>query len=210
MRCRFFGRWGRRQKLPSISDMTRQQIQQIQERIGTTPDGFWGPKSVAACQRYLRLLMPSTNLWPTAGPQSLANFYGDPAKGEVIDRIVRLNVVGLGLKYDGSPVKSVNVHRKCADSLHRVLVDISTRDCAWVLGEYAGIYNHRPMRGGTRWSLHAYGAAIDLAPGANSLNTHWPTRANMPLEVMECFAREGWLPAGAFWSRDAMHFQATR
>jgi hypothetical protein len=32
----------------------------------------------------------------------------------------------------------------------------------------------------------------------------------MPIEVMEEFAKEGWLPAGAFWSRDAMHFQATR
>jgi hypothetical protein len=190
--------------------MTRQQIQAIQEKIGTTPDGFWGPKSTAACQRYLRSLMPIPNPWPGAETKTLAKFYGDPAKGEVIGQIVKLDVAGLGLKYSGSTVRSVNVHRKCADTLYKVLVDISTRECAWVLGEYAGIYNHRPMRGGTRWSLHAYGAAIDLAPGTNGLNTHWPTRANMPLEVMECFAREGWLPAGAFWSRDAMHFQATR
>jgi hypothetical protein len=27
---------------------------------------------------------------------------------------------------------------------------------------------------------------------------------------MEEFAKEGWLSAGAFWSRDAMHFQATK
>jgi hypothetical protein len=32
----------------------------------------------------------------------------------------------------------------------------------------------------------------------------------MPIEVMEEFAKEGWLPAGAFWSRDSMHFQSTR
>jgi hypothetical protein len=190
--------------------MTRQQIQEIQERIGTTPDGFWGPKSTAACQTYLRSLMPSPSAFPASTPQALNKFYGDPAKGEVIGQIIKLDVTGLGLKYSGSLVKTVNVHAKCADSLRRVLLDISARECAWVLGEYAGIYNHRPMRGGTRWSLHAYGAAIDLAPGTNGLNTHWPTRANMPLEVMECFARQGWLPAGAFWSRDAMHFQATR
>ncbi len=190
--------------------MTRQQIQEIQERIGTTPDGFWGIKSTAACQSYLRSLMPSPSAFPVSTPQALNKLYGDPAKGEVIGQIIKLDVTGLGLKYSGSPVKTVNVHAKCADSLYKVLVDISTRDCAWVLSEYAGIYNHRPMRGGTRWSLHAYGAAIDLAPGTNGLNTHWPTRANMPLEVMECFAREGWLPAGAFWSRDAMHMEATR
>ena len=66
------------------------------------------------------------------------------------------------------------------------------------------------MRGGSLPSLHARGAAIDLDPGTNGLHTPWPTRATMPLEVMECFAREGWLAAGAFWGRDAMHFQATR
>jgi hypothetical protein len=32
----------------------------------------------------------------------------------------------------------------------------------------------------------------------------------MPLAVMEEFSREGWLAAGAFWNRDAMHFQATQ
>jgi hypothetical protein len=32
----------------------------------------------------------------------------------------------------------------------------------------------------------------------------------MPIQVMEEFAKEGWLAAGAFWGRDAMHFQATR
>ena len=66
------------------------------------------------------------------------------------------------------------------------------------------------MRGGSRPSLHARAAAIDLDPGNNGLVTHWPMKATMPLEVMEAFAREGWLPAGAFWSRDAMHFQSTQ
>jgi len=39
---------------------------------------------------------------------------------------------------------------------------------------------------------------------------HWPTSSTMLLVVMEAFAREGWLSAGAFWGRDAMHFQATQ
>jgi len=66
------------------------------------------------------------------------------------------------------------------------------------------------MRGGTSYSLHARGAAIDLDAENNGNLTHWPTAATMPLEVMECFAREGWLSAGAFWGRDAMHHQATQ
>jgi hypothetical protein len=66
------------------------------------------------------------------------------------------------------------------------------------------------MRGGRLPSLHARGAAIDLAADTNGNTTHWPTRADMPIEVLACFAREGWLSAGVFWSRDGMHNQATQ
>ena len=79
-----------------------------------------------------------------------------------------------------------------------------------ILVQYAGVYNNRPMRGGSLPSLHARGAAIDLAPDTNRMSQSWPTSADMPLEVMEAFAREGWTPAGAFWGRDAMHFQSTK
>jgi hypothetical protein len=65
------------------------------------------------------------------------------------------------------------------------------------------------MRGGSTPSLHARGAAIDLDPDNNANKQHWPASATMPFAVMEAFAREGWLSAGAFWSRDAMHSQAT-
>jgi hypothetical protein len=37
----------------------------------------------------------------------------------------------------------------------------------------------------------------------------WPTKATMPFEVIEIFAREGWTSGGAYWGYDAMHFQAT-
>ena len=66
------------------------------------------------------------------------------------------------------------------------------------------------MRGGSLPSLHARGAAVDLDPDHNGNGTSWPTRAIMPLEVMEEFAKEGWLAAGAFWGRDSMHMQATQ
>jgi hypothetical protein len=49
-----------------------------------------------------------------------------------------------------------------------------------------------------------------LRPLTNGNHAHWPLTADMPLVVMEEFAREGWLSAGAFWGRDAMHFQATQ
>ena len=35
-------------------------------------------------------------------------------------------------------------------------------------------------------------------------------KSDMPLEIMEEFAKEGWKSAGAFWGFDSMHQEATR
>jgi hypothetical protein len=187
--------------------MIRDDIMALQRRIGTTPDGFWGPKSVAACQKHLRALMPKPNPWPKPDAASLTEFYGEPGDE---NQLGVLKVEGLGVAYDNKPVTAIRCHKKVATSLKRVLTEIANGPHRKLLSLYAGVYNNRPMRGGTRPSLHARGAAIDLDPGRNGLVMHWPMVATMPLEVMEAFAREGWLPAGAFWSRDAMHFQATQ
>lgn len=185
--------------------MTQEQIKAMQRKIGVDDDGFWGPKSVAACQKHLRSLMPSPNPWPRTNQASLTAFYGRPGDES---KLVNLPVVGLGIKYDGAPVRTIRCHAKVADSLYRVLESLS-RTHPDILAKYAGCYNNRPMRGGSLPSLHARGAAIDLDPDRNGNHTHWPTRATMPLEVMEAFAREGWVNLGWAIGRDAMHFQAT-
>jgi hypothetical protein len=51
--------------------MNQEQIKAIQDEIGTTPDGFWVPKSVKACQSYLRKFMPPQNPWPKTDQSSL-------------------------------------------------------------------------------------------------------------------------------------------
>jgi hypothetical protein len=187
--------------------MTPDEIKTMQTRIGVTPDGAWGPKSRAACQGYLSALMPSPNPWPPQDEASLSNYYGDAGDE---DYLVRLPVGGLGVAYDGQPVSGIRCHKRVAHSLGKVLAAIAASPHRGVLAHYAGCYNLRLMRGGTRPSTHARGIAIDLAPAWNANATPWPAKATMPLAVMEQFAREGWLPAGAFWGRDAMHFQATR
>ena len=179
----------------------------MQRRIGTTPDGFWGPKSIAACQKHLRALMPAIIQWPASDQYSLSAFYGQPGDES---RLVNIDVRSLGIDYADDPVRTIRVHQKCADSLLRVLTAIHRGPHAYVLMDFAGVYNHRPMRGSSTPSLHARGAAIDLRPLTNGNHAHWPLTADMPLAIMEEFAREGWLSAGAFWGRDAMHFQATQ
>ena len=180
--------------------MTGDQIEAIQRKIGTIPDRKWGPKSRAECQAYLRSLMPAPNPWPDK--LHLRQFYGDPADES---NLTNLGVSGLGVEYEGKPVSTVRCNRKIAEALHRVLFSLSEthRD---ILANYAGCYNYRPQRGGSSISMHAF-AAIDLDPDSNGNNTPWPQKATMPLEVMEAFAREGAFAAGAFWGRDAIHFE---
>lgn len=186
--------------------MNQLDIIAMQQRIGVVTDGFWGPKSIAACQSYLRALMPKKNPWPDTSQAALTKFYGDPGDES---QLIAVNVEGLGMLYEGKPVRVIRCHNKVAASLCRILQAIKSSPSASVLKQYAGCYNNRSMRGGSLPSLHARGAAIDLDPDHNGNHIPWPTRATMPLDVMEAFAREGWTPAGAFWGRDAMHFQAT-
>lgn len=186
--------------------MTKQEIQTMQKKIGVEPDGFWGPQSITACQAHLRQPMPAKNPWPATNQPSLTQFYGQPGDES---KLTALNVEGLGIEYDGKPVRIIRCHAKIAASLKRILTAISQGPHRQILKKYAGCFNNRPMRGGTLPSLHARAAAIDLDPESNANHTPWPTHATMPLEVMEEFAKEGWLPAGAFWHRDGMHFQAT-
>lgn len=191
--------------------MTKAEIITMQKRIGTTPDGLWKAKSRAAGQAYLRALMPSPNPWPEDNITALTRFYG--RAGDTA------NLVSFEFPfpmfYEGKRVLRSRCHSKVKDSLLRILGEIGTR---WIhhrgileaAEDFGGIYNFRQMRGGLSLSRHSWGIAIDLDADDNGNRTPWPNDADMPLEIMEAFAREGWLPAGAFWGRDAMHFQATR
>lgn len=187
--------------------MNQNDIKKIQSKIGVEPDGFWGPKSIAACQAYLRKLMPKTNPWPKTDQASLTKFYGEPGDES---QLTPLAVADLGILYDGRPVKIIRCHKKVAASLRRILEAIAASPHKRILEKYAGCFNNRKMRGGSLPSLHARGAAVDLDPDDNGNLVPWPTRATMPLEVMEIFAKEGWKSAGAAWLRDGMHQEATQ
>lgn len=193
---------------------TELRIMQIQRRIGAVDDGFWGPQSIAACKRHLRKMMPYNNPWPKSDQASLAAFYG-PAYSEAqlikvhIPCHIKVKYVGREIGKPGCEDDTIYCHEKVAESLIRVLADIH-KVKPDILTRYYGCWNPRKMRNGRLPSLHARGAATDWAADTNGNLTHWPLVADMPIEVMECFAREGWLAAGAFWGRDAMHFQATR
>jgi hypothetical protein len=120
------------------------------------------------------------------------------------------------LYYDKRPVRTVLIHKKCAESLLRVFESLwktSGKDQKtideWGVSDYGGCYNFRLMRGSGRLSMHAYACAIDLDPSRNGLNDSTPRFAEYPW-VIDAFEAEGWVWGGN-WSRpDGMHFQAAR
>lgn len=161
--------------------------------------------------------------WPSQAVESLNAFYGDPDPGHdgQPDRIwENANLIALTPPYPmvlawapTQPVKTIRVHRKAADSLGRVLKNISDlypteADLrAARMHLFGGCYSFRLMRGSPRPSVHSWGCAIDLDPANNRYGQKWGV-GMMPMAVVQMFAFEGWVWGGKWSTPDAMHFQA--
>ena len=147
------------------------------------------------------------------------SYYGVPGDA------VRAQLVTLELPFSlrldwnlRTSTNKIRVHRRAAPQLERALIAVRAhygadgmRDLG--IDRYAGAYTHRSMRSGSKWSMHAYGCAIDFYSEPNGLRTRCPQAlfcgdAYQPfLDIME--ANE-WLPAIRLWGADAMHFQRAR
>jgi hypothetical protein len=162
--------------------------------------------------------------WPSQAVAEMDAFYGNPdPHGEgVPDRIwENANLVAITPPYPmvlawapTTPLRTIRVHRKCADSLARVLEAIRAHYLtpealqAARLHLYGGCYGFRAMRGNPRLSVHSWGAAIDLDPANNRFGQKWNPAGGMPTAVANLFAAEGWVWGGLWSTPDAMHFQA--
>ena len=148
--------------------------------------------------------------------KELTAFYGDPVK-DVPLRLVSIEPpYPMVLDWDLSQeVKTIRVHRSAAPSLTAALTEVGKTFYPRVITElglhrYAGCYNKRRMRGGSSWSVHAYGAAIDIFAAPNALRMRCPQALFCGEEYkpfLDIMERHGWLPAIRLWGADAMHFQ---
>jgi hypothetical protein len=78
---------------------------------------------------------------------------------------------------------------------------------------YGGCFNYRKMRGGSSWSKHAFGIAIDLDPARNTLKeTSKTARFARPeyAPMIEIFYKHGFISLGKEQNRDFMHFEIAK
>lgn len=150
--------------------------------------------------------------WPKDTQAARDAFYGDPGKGEIASQMVPV-VPPFAMYYEGKRVKAIQFHRLAAPYLMAAfneIWDACGRDQAKIdasgVSNYNGAYNHRLVRGSsTKWSNHAYAAAIDLNAGENALGVK---KGTMPQFVVDAFCRQGAMWGGWYTSRpDWMHFE---
>lgn len=151
--------------------------------------------------------------WPREG--EMVKFYGNVGTGQVM----------LDLPYPlrlawapNTVVRRMSLHRLVAPSAHRVLTRVlehyglaRIRDLR--LDVWGGSLNVRKKRGGSTWSTHAWGAAIDWDPDNNQL-TWGRDRAHLARPeygpFWEAWETEGWVSLGRTRNFDWMHVQAAR
>lgn len=116
------------------------------------------------------------------------------------------------------PVRAITLHTKVAASAERAFGRIrglySDRQIKELgLDLFGGSLNVRRMRGGSRYSMHSWGIAIDFDPERNQLSWKRP-RARLSLDdaipFWQAWEAEGWVSLGRAANFDWMHVQAAR
>jgi peptidoglycan hydrolase-like protein with peptidoglycan-binding domain len=224
---------GFRIEINGIFDKTTENIvRRFQASQGLKVDGIIGPKTaafldmphviitgMAVAEKPVVNKDPRFN-FPHDDTPSLKAFYGDPSVNN--DAWQRANLIPITPPWpmfggdidDGtSPVKAIYIHKKAAIAFSAALNDIWAsykQDVAAIkavgMHRFSGAYNYRAIRGSSRLSCHAFGAAIDFDSAHNQMN--YEHKSNMADVVVAAFKKNGAWWGGDYTHRqDPMHFQ---
>lgn len=191
---------------------TERETIKFQVKNGLKPDGIVGSKTWSFVTT-ISNNTPLSEKWPKQNYNSMVNFYGPVGE----------NQTKLDLPYKLKLAWSTNVelgkitcHRKVAESLHNIfentLKTYGQKEITTLrLDIFGGCLNVRKMRGGSAWSIHSWGAAIDLDPDRNQLKWGRDKASFGKKEYNEFWnivEKEGWVSLGKERNFDWMHFQA--
>lgn len=207
-----------------IGDKTTAAIKAFQSRNGILPSGKADEATVAALRstsagpvvRPIGEDQPAPTIksvWPRQADVSA--FYGAVGTSQTTIEIP----FDMWLAWDKSVrARKMTLHTKVAASAERVLQAVaglySAQERKTIgLDLFGGSLNVRKMRGGSAYSMHSWGIAIDFDPERNQLK--WgKDRARLAQPDAVPFwlewEKEGWLSLGRARDFDHMHVQAAR
>lgn len=178
-------------------------IKRIQEAVGVTADGEFGPMTLAAVAQRLGVAMTLKVVQKKVGaiadgffgPETAEKIYvalglGWPSQatvrsgksifGKAGDESNLVNITPpYQLYYEGVPVKTIRVHKLVANTVLSALSEVldhygPERIHELGLDDYSGAYNYRSTASGKSVSMHAWGIAIDFAAEKNSYEMKKP------------------------------------
>jgi len=194
-------------------------------------DGYWGPQTSFAFEELWRILIEerepeiwrpedladeNPNHWPRQAPQeNLFRFYGEVGESQAAVDLP----YPLKLAWNKSTVVNrFQCHEKVRDSIQRVLSRVLDHYGMEEIKKlrldlWGGCLNVRKMRGGTKYSTHSWGIAVDFDPERNQLK--WGRdRAHFARPDYDMWWRlweeEGWISLGRHRNFDWMHIQAAK
>jgi len=219
--------WSKERKLVAFVQLTARDME-----IETGPvDGYWGPQTEYAFDVIQEVSegsgepriwrpeeLPDDNPldWPTQRPErEISRFYGNVGKHQTRIDLPYSHKLAWNTR---KTVHSFTCHEKVHDSLLRVLGRVldhygQEEISRLRLDLWGGCLNVRKMRGGTRYSMHSWGIAVDYDPTRNRLK--WGRdRAVFATPDYDVWWRlweeEGWTSLGRARNFDWMHIQAAR
>lgn len=187
-------------------------IKKIQDKVGVTADGIVGDKTLAAIAKHLGIDMTTADKIPS---QSEVRS-GRSVYGKVGDETNLVNLVPpYQLYFEGKPVKTIRLHRVIAERVRAALEDVlnaygieKIRELR--LDQYSGSYNYRKTTTGTKYSMHAWGIALDWDAEHNAYSMR---KGKALLSRPECdlwwdiWERHGAVSLGRNSNCDWMHLQ---
>lgn len=207
-----------------IGEETRSAVRAFQRSVGLRDDGIAGPLTLS--RLFPEDPIPGRDIDPpmaepaTAKPiwprqSECSAFYGAVGTGQTT--LVLPFPMRLAWDLDKT-IQKFSIHAKVHASAVRAFDRIAAAFTPAQRSDlgidiWGGCLNVRPMRGGSRPSMHSWGIAIDFDPDRNQLR--WGRdRARLAKPDAEPFWRiwedEGWVSLGRVRNMDWMHVQAAR
>jgi hypothetical protein len=147
--------------------------------------------------------------------KELIKLFGQPGENQVLCYPAYEMVLGWEPQ---TTIKKFYCHEKCKASLEQIFKDIleeyGIEEIKRLhLDRFDGCLNVRKIRGGSSWSMHSWGIAVDLDADRNTMKMHKATAQFAKKEYDKFFKivyENGWYSLGKEKDFDFMHIQMVK